>query len=386
MHDVIIAGGGPGGLYAGACLARRGLDVVLCEEHDAVGAPVHCTGVFARDAFDEFDLDRRAVLNELTSVRFHAPSGETVSYTTPTVEAVVIDRLLFDRDLAETAIGAGVQLVRGRKVTDIAVDASGVAVMTRDGTPLRGRACILACGARYGIQRRFGLGVPEMFLQSAQAEVPCEKLDDVEVHFGANVAPGGFGWAVPVCRPEGRYVRVGVMCSRGAAYYFERLMRCISDRWCVEASSPLRPRLKILPLSPISKTFADRLLVLGDAAGLVKPTTGGGIHYSLVSASIAADVLADALARNDCSDCVLGAYQTRWRERLWAELDAQMALRRVAERMTDTEINGLFELARVDGVMPIVRRTAHFNRHRDLILALLKHPPVRRVLFRALAG
>ena len=52
----------------------------------------------------------------------------------------------------------------------------------------------------------------------------------------------------------------------------------------------LPPRLKILPLGAIERTYADRLLAIGDAAGLVKPTTGGGIHYSIVSASIAADV------------------------------------------------------------------------------------------------
>ena len=386
MHDVVIAGGGPGGLHAGTCLARHGFDVVLCEEHDTVGTPVHCTGVLAHDAFDEFAIGRESILNDLTTVRFHAPSGDTVSYTTPSVAAVVIDRQLFDRSLAQEASAAGVRVRSGCRVTNVVIDPDGVTVSTRDGEPLRAKTCVLACGASYVLQQRFGLGVPEMFLQSAQAEVPCERLEAVEVHFGAAVAPSGFGWAVPVQRADGLYVRVGVMSSRDAVYYFDRLLSVIAPRWGVRGDPPQRPRQKILPLSPIAKTFADRLLVLGDAAGLVKPTTGGGIYYSLVSAAIAADVLAEALLRNEFGNAALSTYQVRWQERLSAELRAQIALRRVAERLTDAEIDDLFELARTDGIMPIVRRTARFNQHRDLIVALFSHPPARKILFRAFAG
>ena len=69
----------------------------------------------------------------------------------------------------------------------------------------------------------------------------------------------------------------------------------VSGKWAV-SDDPTPPRQKILPLGPIARTAADRVLVVGDAAGLVKPTTGGGIYYALTSASIAADVAATALA------------------------------------------------------------------------------------------
>jgi flavin-dependent dehydrogenase len=118
---------------------------------------------------------------------------------------------------------------------------------------------------------------------------------------------------------------------------------------------------------------------------LVKPTTGGGIYYSLVSAALAADVLTEALADDDLSSQRLAPYERQWRERLQDEFQAQLSLRLFAHRMTDDDIEELFELALTDGVMPIVRRTASFNRHRKLILALMKHPPVRQLLLRRLA-
>jgi digeranylgeranylglycerophospholipid reductase len=379
-------GGGPGGLQAGLRLAERGFAVALLEEHGSVGMPVHCTGVLAADAFDEFDADRDSIINDLTSVTFYGPSGQTIAYAPPRVEAVVIDRLVFDAALAHRAQTAGVELMCGRRAIQVSIEPSGVVVRGSGDCRIAARACILACGASYAFQRRLGLGFPEVFLQSAQTEMPCGRLGNVEIHLGSEAAPSGFAWAVPVRRPAGPHVRIGVMSRTDAAGYFDRMLARVASRWGLDGQEHARPRQKILPLAPIAKTFADRVLAVGDAAGLVKPTTGGGIYYSLVSADIAADVLASALDRGDVSEKALAEYERRWRRRLAPELRAQLALRRVAERMTDADIDGLLDLASTDGIMPIVRRTARFNKHRDLIVALFKHPPARRILFRALAG
>ena len=381
MFDAIIVGGGPAGLYAGWKLARAGFAIAQFEEHARSGEPVHCTGVLAADAFDEFELPAESILNQLQRVRFHAPSGGTIDYSTPTVEAVVIDRLSFDRRLAEKATHAGVRLTYGSRVTTVEVDAEGVTV-TAGATTARAQACVLACGASYAVQRKMGLGTPRVLMHSAQAELPADRLGDVEVFFGEQIAPRGFAWAVPVKRDR-PYVRVGVMAEKDAGRYFRRVLDTVADRWGVDRSAGCQPRQKILPLSPIERTYANRVVVLGDAAGLVKPTTGGGIYYSLLSASLAVETMTAALSADDVSADALSGYQTLWRKRLGSELRWQLALRRVAQRLSDPDIDGLFELARTDGLMPLVRRTAAFNHHREFIVALLKHPPARRVLFRA---
>jgi geranylgeranyl reductase family protein len=384
MQDVVIIGGGPAGLYAGARLARRGFSVTLLEEHPTVGDPVHCTGVLAAEAFAEFGVSRRSVLNDLTTARFWSPAGHHITYSSGKVEAVVIDRRTFDEELGEEAQAAGVTVERASRATAVQIDDSGVSIHTSNGE-WRARACVLACGANYSLHRQVGLDMPSLFLQTAQIEVPAGELGDVELHFGNTVAPKGFGWAVPVARNGYTCARIGVMCEHDAPRHFERLAQRIATRWNIPRDTIGRPRQKMLPLAPIPRTYGERLLAIGDAAGLVKPTTGGGIYYSLVSASLAADVLAGALSADELSAARLEPYERQWRERLADEFQAQLSLRRIAHRMTDDDIEQLFELARVDGVMPIVRRTASFNRHRHLILALLKHPPVRQIVLRRLA-
>src|SRR4029434_9589608 len=104
MYDAVVIGAGPAGLFASLQLAQSGLRVALLEEHRVVGDPVHCSGILAREAFDQFDLPSHVILNELTTARFFSPSGLDVVYNTRTIEAVAIDRMAFDAALAERAL------------------------------------------------------------------------------------------------------------------------------------------------------------------------------------------------------------------------------------------------------------------------------------------
>jgi digeranylgeranylglycerophospholipid reductase len=340
--------------------------------------------VLASDSFDDFELPRASTLNSLTTARFISPAGLAVSYTPRSPLAVVIDRVEFDKALAARATAAGAELRGGARVSSLEPGSDGVRAVVGDSW-VHARLVVLACGASYGFQRRFGLGLPQIYLHTAQREMPARHLWDVELHFGRSVAPDGFAWAVPVVRPDGNYVRIGAMASEDALGAYSRMLARIGDRWGVTMDAT-PPRQKVLPLGEISRTYADRLLVIGDAAGLVKPTTGGGIHYSILSAGLAADVAVDALRRDRLDAVTLSRYERHWRKQLADELDAQHTLRRAVTALSDAELDDLFHLAQTDGIMPLVRKTAQFNHHRHLIRALFRHPPSRRILFRSLVG
>jgi digeranylgeranylglycerophospholipid reductase len=379
--DILIVGGGPAGLYAGLLLAKKGCSVTVLEEHATIGSPVHCTGILAPEAFDEFHLPRRSILNTLNTVRFYSPSGETFQYLTKRPEAVVIDRQVFDHDLSVQAVQAGVQLVNGEKVINVRTDQYAATVETLSNVR-QAKAVVLACGGNYVFQRRLGLGGPSAHLQTCQVEIAAGDLGDVELHFGRRIAPKGFAWVVPFQRQEQLNVRLGVVCDSNASTYFEQFFRSIAPRLGISKSQNVQPRRKILPLGPIKKTFAERLIVIGDAAGVVKPTTGGGIHYSIATAALAACILFEALHYNRFDERRFLRYEELWRREFGREVDAQLKFRSLAESLEDADIDELFLLARTDGILPLVRRTLRFNHHHDFIIELLKHPQARRIFFR----
>ena len=382
--DVLVVGGGPAGLYAAECLASRGISTLVCEEHARVGAPVHCTGILASESFDALGLPRDATLNSLTTAQFVSPSGSRIPYSTPEPMAAVIDRAAFDQALARRAEAAGAEIRVGTRVSVVETGPAVVRALVGESW-ISARLLVMACGANYAFQRRFGLGLPRGYLHTAQRELPARHLGDVEMHFGHDIAPGGFAWAVPIVRESGTYVRVGVMTGRDPLGGYARMLERVAGPWGItDTLGP--PRQKLLPLGAIDRTYADRTLVVGDAAGLVKPTTGGGIHYSILSAKLASHVAASALESDRLDAETLASYERAWRDQLGEEFTEQRSLRDLVTRLSDREIDSFFELARTDGIMPIVRKTAQFNQHRHLIRALLRHPPARKILFRSILG
>ncbi|MBA3949159.1 MAG: NAD(P)/FAD-dependent oxidoreductase [Acidobacteria bacterium] len=380
VRDVLIIGAGPSGLAAASRLAARGRDTLVLEEHDVIGRPVHCTGVLGHDAFAELDLPRDTILSITRSATFRSGHGEPVLVESEHIIATVVDRGPFDARLAERAAAAGAEIRTGARVEAIDVTPSGVTVTMRDSAPLRGRALVLACGANYRFNRALGLGIPRTHVQSAQLEMPFPSIPHIDVRMGRRIAPGGFAWAVPFMRGEASYARLGVLCETDARGHFLTAFEAIAREYGAPLTPPSEPRLKMLPLGPVKKTVSDRVLAVGDAAGLVKPTTGGGIYYGMLSGHFAADALDACLASDRLDERDLRAYEAQWRERIGPDIRAGLAFRKLATRLGDRGIDALMELARVDGLVPLLKDKADFNWHRGAALALLRHPAFRRAV------
>jgi len=381
VRDVLIIGAGPAGLAAAARLADHGRDTLVLEEHDVVGRPAHCTGVLGHDAFAELDLPRDTILSITRSAAFRAGHGDPVLIESDRVIASVVDRPRFDAALAVRAQAAGAELRTGARVETIAVDAAGITARLRGAEPVRARAVVIACGANYRFNRALGLGIPRAYVQSAQVEMPFAPLPHIDVRLGRALAPAGFAWAVPFVRGDVPYARLGLLCDTDARGRFAAFFTQIAREYGSEhAGPPPAPRMKMLPLGPVGRTVADRVLAVGDAAGLVKPTTGGGIYYGLLSGVYAADTLDACLREDRLGERDLRAYEVRWRERIGPDIRAGLTFRRLASRLGDRGIHALVELARVDGIVPLLKETADFNWHRRAALALLRHPAFRRAV------
>src|SRR5579872_269861 len=141
-YDVIVIGAGPGGAESARTAVRAGLRTLLLEEHPTVGVPSHCTGKLSFHAFDELEIPRTLAHTAVSAAVLYSPSGVAVRVRRSTVDSYAVDRIVFDRWVAQRAQEAGAELVTGVRVTEAARVNGSVAVR----------------GARASRDRRGGIG------------------------------------------------------------------------------------------------------------------------------------------------------------------------------------------------------------------------------------
>ncbi len=401
MHDVVVVGGGPAGCYTAALLGERGFDVHLLEEHPVIGEPVDCSGVVGAEAFATLGLSSSLKLGEIRNLTLVSPSELEVHFCPPSPLAYIVDRSAFDRSIADKTSASGVTLHLGSRVVDLQVQngcvevvfeeivnghgptSSGPRSLVNSQKTVRTAVVILAGGPRYKLQRRLGMGKPSDFLRTAQAEVAVRGIKEAKVLMGSQVAPGSFAWIVPFRRGDGEFARIGVSARISAVPYLKKLLQqlycegylCFPDA---------RIRSWTIPIAPLQRTFAGRALVVGDAAGQNKPTTGGGIYYGLLCAQAAARTAAAAFEKGDFSVETMGRYEEEWRHQLGREIKVGSFFRRLAERLTDKEIDDLFRVVQSDGILSAVTSKARFDWHRDVIYFALRHPALGRIFLKGL--
>ena len=236
----------------------------------------------------------------------------------------------------------------------------------------RGRALVLAAGFGSHLPRQLGLGSVPDHVGGVQAVVETDGVEQVEVQLGSWVAPGFFSWLVPTMPGRGL---VGLLARQRPQEHLARLIAREKSLGKITAVVK-EPVCWGVPLRPLKRTYGDRVVVVGDSAGQVKPTTGGGIFYSLMASEIAAQVLAAGLASTDLSAHKLSEYQKRWKELLARELEVGYSARRLYECLSDKQIGALVRQSVSAGVPSELSNDGElsFDWHSHTIARVMGHP------------
>lgn len=348
---MVVVGAGPAGSRVARNLARRGVDVILVEEHKTVGEPCHCSGLVTPRTLAVAETADDLVLNSIRGATFHSKQGAVLRLTSPAEAALVIDRSRFDQVLAAQAVKEAAELRAGCKFVEFKIEGaahnrSGSVRVTLDerGNRVTVSAKLLvgADGAASRVARQLRSGKrPDHLVRAmgGEAEYAGNHLQDhVQVFLDDRAAPGWFGWTIPL---ETGRARLGTGTTNGVKPHQSMTMLRESFPEYFAGTRLLFRRAGFIPVWRPVPMVEDRVMLVGDAARQVKPASGGGILTALLSADLAADEAARALGDADLSSSRLAQYSRRWDRSVGRELRRQHDMRRALTRLDESKIEAL---------------------------------------------
>ena len=349
-YDVIVVGGGPAGTTAARYAAASGVSVLVLEKDRDIGYPVRCGEGVSHEGIVQFiEPDPRWIASTVKRFRMVAPNGKSI---TPLLDGTgyILERRLFDYELAKLAVKEGAEVVTKAYVFDLLKDEKGDAVgvhaLIKDQkTVIRGKVIIAADGVESRVGRWAGLDTAcrisdmETCAQMTISGLSLES-DLLEFYLGNNISPGGYLWVFP---KGTNTANIGIGLSVEAAKK-KSAIRYLQE--FVERTYPTASILtQIAGGVPCAKTcdrlVAHRVMLAGDAGHQVNPLSGGGIISGMIGAMMAGQVAAEAVKANDFS--ILPEYQKRWQKRLGWRHEIFYSIKKAIDGFKDETLNDICE-------------------------------------------
>jgi geranylgeranyl reductase family protein len=324
-YDVIVVGAGPAGSTAAKFLSERGTKVLLLDK-SKFPRDKPCGGGLTTKVLQRFKYTKDLVDSYSYGGCVYSSSLKykvEVEREEPILAMVL--RKKFDYGLVKLAIDAGTTFIESKKVEDVKILNDRAKLLLSDGSCLECELVIGADGVWSTVAKKSGITRSKDVGTSLLQEIPVS-VKTLNDHFTEkrycylHLKVGGiagYGWVFP----KKKHVNIGVgeiRSSKTRANLKEVYKKYVE---ILKKSKIIPEDLKIgkvkggaLPIHPVQKTYGDRILLCGDAAGLINPFTGEGIDYAMYSGKIAADTAVNALEENDTSSRFLSKYEKTWKK------------------------------------------------------------------------
>ena len=388
-YDVVIVGAGPVGGRAATLLSGNGLKVLMLEEHEEIGRPFQCAGLVTPSAMDVVE-GYHTVLEEVDGALIHGPSGTLVPVGTEgTLRTYVVCRKRFDQYVVQQGMQAAAELWLNSVPTHDSTLPTGVQLTVRrndENIDLTCKLLIGADGAHSWTRRHFKMGRPKELMIGFQTEVVGYEGRDrwLEMYSGSSIAPGFFAWVIPSgfgTHRIGLWSTADRLKGRSIESCYQDLMDhpLWKDRFA--NTSEIARYCGPVPSGMVRKTVKERVILLGDAAGMAKPTTGGGIGPGFHQIQCIHEPLTKAVRANSLSEQDLKAITKQPWNAMKKEQDRARALRNLlVSDCTDEVLDKHFLNFAHPDTLSLINAIGDIEKPVPLGMALLKQVPAFRPL------
>ena len=389
FFDSIVVGAGPIGGYLSKKLNDNGHSVLLLEEHDEIGRPFQCAGLVNPAAMETIGLES-SILTSIWGANIHSPNGKRVSIGDPNMPRTFsVCRKIFDEAVVMQSIATGTEIMLSTKPVSASIENEYVEVNIDGPNGSETVRCKLLCGAdgaHSWVRRKFRMGNPTETMIGFQIEVTGYSGDDgmLDMYTGASIAPGFFSWAIPTGETTrlGTWTKASLMGGTSSEEFMSRLMedKNLNSRFtdCSEVARFCGP----VPSGIVRRPMRERVALFGDAAGICKPTTGGGIGPGFKQVDMLVPLLSNAISENDLSEVRMKALSSKLKQ-MKRDQRKKRALRDAfLTEMNDSELEDIFSVWARPEVTDLINEFGDIENPIPLGVKMLREVPE----FRRLAG
>lgn len=330
QYEVVVVGAGPAGSTAARFLAEKGVSVLLLDK-ERFPRFKPCGGGLPLRVLQDFPYvkDMESVESYSYGGIVHSPSLKyTIEVQKPEPIIGMVSREHFDHALLRIAQDHGADVQQGFEVTKVHVATDGVTITLKDGRSITTPVVIGADGYASTVARTTGLFHRQDWIGTSIVEEFPVSPDMIKELYSEKKSfhlymkfngLAGYGWVFPkestVNIGLGQYQRRGKghIIKKNLRQHFATYLSHLKREQVLPTElESSHPRGGMLPVAPLDKTYMDRVLLCGDAAGFINPITGEGIYYAMASGSMVAKTVLEASIEEDYSEHILKRYQKLW--------------------------------------------------------------------------
>lgn len=350
-YDVVIVGGGPGGLRAAWKLAEKDFDVLCVDKKSEIGVPVRCGEGMSENTFKDLNipLKDRWVAQEINGARVFSPDESSVFIEKG--RGVVIERKIFEKDLAGFASEEGAKIIAKAQAESLIKEdgeIKGVEIsLNGERKKIKCEMVIGADGVDSKIGKEAGIKTHSPLTEvdsGFQYEMTNLELKDphiLEIYFDNDLAPRGYFWIFPKGERRANVgIGIGGDQERTAKSYLDEWIENHKERF--KDASIIEVNTGGIPVGGFLEDMVDdRIMLVGDAARQVNPIHGGGLREAMMAADIASDIIEEAFEKKKFSKEFLKKYEDRWWKERGEKLKKVRKLRLALEKMSNEDLNKL---------------------------------------------
>lgn len=360
-YDIIVVGAGPAGSMAARYAAAKGVSVIILEKDRDVGYPVRCGEAVSRKGIEEFiEPDNKWIASTIKNFSMISPGGTEVILPLEE-EGFILERRIFDYELAKSAADEGAEILTRAYVNGLIIEDDRVAGVKfeyqGEQKELYADVVIGADGVESRIGRWAGLKTYIDFREMESAvQITASGINNIQsdtcyFYFGEKYAPQGYFWIFPKGENTAN-IGLGVGGAIGK--------RKSAMKFLNEFMSENYPNAAILtqiaggvPCVPtLERITAAGLMLVGDAARQVNPLSGGGIVSGMIGGKIAGEIAGKAIKAR--SPELIFEYEKAWRERLGKRHETFDRIKNGIYNFSDEKFNNI---ARAFGKVPLEKRS-----------------------------